>query len=90
MATESTESMDPNPTPKTFFPFTATFSGEGGEHNFLGGAAGVRAFREFSGSSGVGWKGRESSLQSLAPKFPEEPFFSGYRSLRECLVTTSK
>ena len=32
--------------------------------------AGVRGFR---GSSGVGWKGRELSLQSLAPKFPEEP-----------------
>ncbi len=76
MATESTESTDPNPTPrKTFFPLhPPTFSGKGGEHNFRGGAAGVRAFRGFRGSSGVGWKGRESSLQSLAPKIPGRTF----------------
>ncbi len=35
---------------QTFFPFTPpTFSGEGGEHNFRGGAAGVRAFRGVRG-----------------------------------------
>ena len=65
----------PQPNPQNFFPLHHhTFSGVGGQHNFRGGAAGVRAFRAFRGSSRVGWKGRESSLQSLAPKFPEEPF----------------
>ncbi len=74
MATEPTEPTESNLTPKLFFPFTPTpFRGGGREHNFRGGAAGVRAFRGFRGSSRVGWKGRESSLQSLAPKFPEEP-----------------
>ncbi len=34
------------------------------------GGAGVRGSR---GSSGVGWKDRESSLQSLTTQFPEEP-----------------
>jgi hypothetical protein len=35
----------PQPNPQNFFPLHPhTFSGVGGEHNFRGGAAGVRAF----------------------------------------------
>ncbi len=37
------------PNPQTFFPFTPTFLEGKGKHNFLGGAAGVRAFRGFRG-----------------------------------------
>ncbi len=66
MATETTEHTEPNPTPKAYiFPFTSTpFWGWGGP-NFPGGAAGVRAFRVFRGSSEVGWKGQESLFNQL-------------------------
>ena len=71
--------------PAKLFPLhPPTFSGERGEHNFRGGAAGVRVFRGFRDSSGVGWKGLESSVQSLAPKFSEEPnMFTGAISLQD-------
>ncbi len=60
----------------------------------FGGWVGVRAFRVFRGSSGVGWKGRESSLQSLAPKFPKEPHNGGVSLAtspfnRYCYATSS-
>ena len=71
--------------PAKLFPLhPPTFSGEGGEHHFRGGAAGVRVFRGFRGSSGVGWKDLESSDQSLAPKFSEEPnMFTGAISIQD-------
>ena len=61
----------PQPNPQeTFFPFTPTFSGDGGEHNFLGGAAGVRAFCGFRGSSGVGWEGLRIVPSITCPEIP--------------------
>ncbi len=60
----------PQPT-KLFSPSPPHFfGGRGGQHNFRGGAAGVRAFRGFRGSSGVGWKGRATPSERPAPPVP--------------------
>ncbi len=50
MATESTETTDPNPTPKTFFPFTP--------HLFVGGGGNT--------TSGAGLRGSVLSVVSVA------------------------
>ncbi len=61
---------------KTFCPFTPTpFRGEGGNTTSVAGLRGVRLFRRFRGSSGVGWKGRGSSLSITCPEIPGRTFF---------------
>ena len=60
----------PQPAPEGVLPPSPKRLGDVKGKKCFGGWVGVRGF---GGSSGVGWKGRESSLQSLTTQFPEEP-----------------
>ena len=67
MATESTESTDPNPTPKTFFPFTPILSGEGG--NTASGAGLRGSVVSVVSVAHPGWRGRvENRLFNHLPR----------------------
>ena len=71
------------PNPKSFLSLHPhTFSGEvGGRGNTVSGAGLRGSVLSVDSVADLGWGGRATlSLQSLAPKFPEEPFF--FRFLR--------